>query len=78
MTKLVKWLEKPVKVGGVPYSIDSLLIQLGLFLLFGAYLRIGFVGLLFYLGLIFSVVGYLIYWSLEIKSKPKQCSTNGC
>lgn len=65
MTKLVKWLDKPVKVGRVMWGKESLLIVLGLYLIPCGFLRLY---LLFYLGVIFSVLGHLIFWGPKVLS----------
>ena len=71
MTKLVKWIEKPVNVGGVPWDKSSVLIMLGIVFIGCAALGLDFLNILFYLGISFSVLGHLIFWIPKFKNKVK-------
>ena len=81
MSKFIKWLEKPVKIGMGLYKKDSLLIMLGLVFMFCSILmrqleigvlpwpKLDFTDIPFFLGIILEIVGWLIVAVLWIKDK---------
>jgi hypothetical protein len=81
--RVVMWLKRPVKIGGVPLSRDTQFIVAGLVLvlcysvvrlLLGLFSIVisppgvfDVVDLIFFLGICLAVIGYIIYWADSIK-----------